>query len=343
GSNTVTKSLTGTGIAQGVVLSAGDVSTLGNGTISVSASATDAAGNTSTLGSSSFTLDTVAPTVTISAVGGVDSVVSSVTGDAIVTGTAEANSTVSITQTVGGALLGTTTTNASGNYSYTLTAANITTLGQGADSITVTQTDAAGNTGSSAAFAISVDTVAPTVTAVTDSTSASVTNQPITFTATFGEAVVGTVGTGNFTATNGVVSSVTMIDSTHYTVVVTPNANVAAGNTVALSLVGGTLTDAAGNAITNANLSSLDSQGVDTAAPTAPVFALGTGVSGGATSAEAIQGTGVVTVNAESGAAISVTFTNGSNTVTKSLTGTGIAQGVVLSAGDVSTLGNGTI
>jgi hypothetical protein len=81
----------------------------------------------------------------------------------------------------------------------------------------------------------------------------------------------------------------------------------------------------------------------DTTAPITPAFALGTGVSGGATSAEAIQGTGVVTVNAELGSAISVTFTNGAATVTKSLTGTGAAQAVTLLAGDLTTLGNGTI
>ena len=77
------------------------------------------------------------------------------------TGTAEANSTVTIKS--GATTLGTTTADAAGNYSYTITTANITSpLGQGSDSITATQTDVAGNTGTSAAFAFNVDNVAPT-------------------------------------------------------------------------------------------------------------------------------------------------------------------------------------
>jgi hypothetical protein len=74
-----------------------------------------------------------------------------------------------------------------------------------------------------------------------------------------------------------------------------------------------------------------------------PTLALGTNVLGGATSTEAQQGTGVVTVIAESGATTVVTFTNGVHTVIKTVTGTGSALGVVLAAGDLTTLTNGTI
>src|SRR5205823_6469847 len=70
---------------------------------------------------------------------------------------------------------------------------------------------------------------------------------------------------------------------------------------------------------------------------------LGTGVANGATSAEATQASGVVTVSGESGAAIAVTFTNGVHTVTKNLTGTGSSQAVTLTAGDLTTLTDGTI
>jgi hypothetical protein len=82
---------------------------------------------------------------------------------------------------------------------------------------------------------------------------------------------------------------------------------------------------------------------LDTIAPLAPSLALGTGVANGATAAEATQGSGVVTVNGESGASIAVTFTRGANSVTKTVTGTGSPQAVVLAAGDLTTLGNGTI
>jgi hypothetical protein len=126
----------------------------------------------------------------------------------------------------------------------------------------------AGNAGAgqttSASYA--VDTHTPVVTAVTDGATAAITRGTISFTVAFDETLAGAVGIGNFSATNGVITSVTPVDGSHYTVVVTPNANVASGN-VALSLVAAGLTDAAGNALANADLSALDSQGVDTRAP----------------------------------------------------------------------------
>jgi VCBS repeat-containing protein len=63
--HSVSKTVTGTGAAQWVGLSAMDLGTgvtqLGDGTITVSALATDAVGNTSVAGISSFTLDTIPP------------------------------------------------------------------------------------------------------------------------------------------------------------------------------------------------------------------------------------------------------------------------------------------
>jgi hypothetical protein len=113
------------------------------------------------------------------------------------------------------------------------------------------------------------DTTAPTVTAATDNVGAAVTNGPISFSVTFSEAVTG-VSLGSFTATNGTVSSVTQgADTSHYTVVVSPTVGVASGS-VALSLVNGGATDTAGNAAVAANLSGLDSQGIDTLRPVAP-------------------------------------------------------------------------
>ena len=98
-------------------------------------------------------------------------------------------------------------------------------------------------------------------------------------------------------------------------------------------------TDVAGNAGPAGTTSFI----LDTVAPVAPSLALGTGVAAGATAAEATQNSGVVTVSGESGASIAVTFTRGANSVTKTVTGTGAAQAVVLAAGDLTTLGDGTI
>ena len=211
-----------------------------------------------------------------------------------------------------------------------------------------TITDAAGNaavlTGAdnvNPAGTLQIDTLAPTVTTVTDNIVAPVTNGPISFTATFSEAVTG-VSASSFTATNGTVASVTAVDSSHYTILVNPAAGVASGN-VALSLVAGGAIDTAGNAAVAANLSSLDSQGIDTLAPAAPTLALGAGVANGATAAEATAAGGVVTVTGELNDSISVTFTNGIHTVTKTVTGTGGAQAVTLTATDLTTLTDGTI
>jgi VCBS repeat-containing protein len=132
-------------------------------------------------------------------------------------------------------------------------------------------TDAAGNAGTQGTLALAdnktlhVDTVAPVVTAVTDQTT-SVTNTDISFEVSLSEAISGTWLTSSFTASNGTVKSVTLIPGNKLTVVVTPAINTEAA--VALSLVGDTLKDAAGNALANQDLSSFNSQAIDTKAPT---------------------------------------------------------------------------
>jgi hypothetical protein len=99
--------------------------------------------------------------------------------------------------------------------------------------------------------------------------------------------------------------------------------------------------DAAGNTGTATfNPTAID---IDTLPPAAPTLALGSGVGDGATAAEATAAAGVVTVTGEPGAAIVVTFTRGTATVTKNLLGSGGAQAVVLTAGDLVTLGDGPV
>ena len=82
---------------------------------------------------------------------------------------------------------------------------------------------------------------------------------------------------------------------------------------------------------------------IDTTAPSVPTLVLGDGVSDVTNRAEALQGSGVVKVNADSGSKVTVTFTNGANTVIKTLIGTGAVQAVVLSGSELDTLSNGTI
>ena len=79
-----------------------------------------------------------------------------VTSNDALTGTADANATVTLTE--GSTVLGTTTANASGVWAFTPTG-----LAQGAQTMTASETNAAGLTGSSS-LTFTYDTVAPTVT-----------------------------------------------------------------------------------------------------------------------------------------------------------------------------------
>src|SRR6202008_162579 len=93
-----------------------------------------------------------------------------------------------------------------------------------------------------------INTLAPTVVAVTDNVAAPVANGPISFTATFSEAVTG--GTASsFKATDGAGASVTAVGSsqTTYTVLVNPTPGLASGR-VALTLVAGGAADMGGRA-----------------------------------------------------------------------------------------------
>jgi hypothetical protein len=134
----------------------------------VSVTATDAAGNTSSAGSYSFTLDTQAPgipTVTALSEDTGANATDKLTSDKTPTlsGTAEANSTVVLTDN--GVIIATATADGSGAWSATST---IELTAQGLHTVTVTATDAAGNTGSAGTYNFSLDSAAPGVpTAIT--------------------------------------------------------------------------------------------------------------------------------------------------------------------------------
>ena len=110
---------------------------LAQGAQTITASETNAAGLT---GSSSltFTYDTTAPTVTAALAH--DTGANNVTSNDALTGTADANATVTLTE--GSTVLGSTTANASGVWAFTPTG-----LAQGAQTITASETNAAGLTG----------------------------------------------------------------------------------------------------------------------------------------------------------------------------------------------------
>jgi VCBS repeat-containing protein len=140
---------------------------LAEGSHNLAITATDRAGNVSPPASFNVVVDTTAPVVpAITLVVddqtqlGTDLPLTSgqLTKDTLPTlsGTAEANATITILD--GNAVIGTTTANASGAWSFTPGAP----LGQGSHTLTATATDTAGNvSNASASFVVLVDAVAP--------------------------------------------------------------------------------------------------------------------------------------------------------------------------------------
>jgi hypothetical protein len=139
---------------------------LADATYAVSAFATDASGNISASSLvRTFAVDTLAPQVpTISMVtDNVDPVQGPVssggsTNDSTPTASGTADAGTSITLQSGSTVLGTATADGSGRWSITSAA-----LPDAAHSLVVTSADQAGNTTSSAAFPLTVDTKAPSI------------------------------------------------------------------------------------------------------------------------------------------------------------------------------------
>ena len=129
---------------------------LSNGTHSLTATATDAAGNTGVASAAlSVTVDTVAPTVPL-----ITSDVVVNTNQIALTGTAEANSVVKVYD--GATLLNSVTADGTGAWNYTTAA-----LANGTHNLTATATDAAGNAGvASSVLEVVVDLSATVIEAV---------------------------------------------------------------------------------------------------------------------------------------------------------------------------------
>ncbi|MYM81168.1 DUF4347 domain-containing protein [Duganella sp. FT50W] len=151
---------------------------LNNGSASITVTAgayTDAVNNSGGAGTSpSISIDTLAPNAPAAPTLNSDSGASSSDGITNVvtpafSGTAEANAVVTLYDSDGTTVLGTTSANGSGNWNITSAA-----LAAGAHSITVRQTDAAGNVSpASAAQNITIDLTAPTAIALSTTTASS--------------------------------------------------------------------------------------------------------------------------------------------------------------------------
>ena len=153
-----------------LALSAEQLQSIGEGsTHTIFVSQSDAAGNSSVSPVFPFSVDLTAPEITVSNLGGSDRIISSVSGDAAVMGTADPDQplTFSAIGPLGTRTLGVITPDKNGSFSITLSAADLAALGQGSDfNLRLQQSDQAGNTRTHiTAFAI--DTIAPAAPLIT--------------------------------------------------------------------------------------------------------------------------------------------------------------------------------
>ncbi|MDF1564849.1 MAG: Ig-like domain-containing protein [Deltaproteobacteria bacterium] len=225
-------------------------SPLGEGSHSVSATATDAAGNATPTTEQTFTVDTIDPAAPIIT----DPADGKTTSDTTPTfsGTAEPGASVDVT--VDGSTACTTTADAAGTWSCTAGAA----LAEGTHTVSATATDAAGNTGTSPDQALIIDTVSPAAPVITAPVDGAATND--------------TTPTFTGTAEPGTSVDVTVDGSTACTT--TADAAGAWSCTAGAALAEGThtvsatATDAAGNTGTSPD----QNLTVDTTVPAAPVI-----------------------------------------------------------------------
>ncbi|NIG42275.1 Ig-like domain-containing protein [Enterobacter sp. Acro-832] len=141
---------------------AADVGALANGDQTISATLTDKAGNSATA-THEFDVSLTAPVIAINTLA-VDDVINATEKgqDLQVSGTSNQPDGTTITVTLNG-ISYTATTDASGNWSVTVPAANVSALGEASYVVTASVTDAAGNSASTG-HSVLVDSALPQVT-----------------------------------------------------------------------------------------------------------------------------------------------------------------------------------
>ena len=291
-------------------------STLSAGAHTITATATDAAGNAGAASSgASITIDTTAPAAPSAPLPAAD-----VTNDTTptFTGTAEAGAKVKLYDTDGTTLLGTTTADGSGAWAITAS-----TLGQGTHTVTAKATDVAGNVSTvSASHGVTIDTAAPAAssTPVLDAASDTGISNSDGITAATTPTFTGTAEAG---ATVKLYEGATLLGS----------ATAAGGNwSIASSLLGEgqhtvttTVTDAAGNV---SGASSGLTFTIDTTAPTTTVGAVAFSADNGSSGSDFITNTSAQTIGGTLSAAlqadehVEVSLDNGATWTAAQVSGT---------------------
>ncbi|WP_197286364.1 Ig-like domain-containing protein [Pedobacter sp. PACM 27299] len=304
-------------------------SLVNGGTASITVAAgtyTDLAGNNGGAGTTpSLTYDTFPPVspstpdlaaASDSGISNSDNVTNVTTP--VLTGTAEAGSTVTLYDTDGTTVLGTGAATG-GNWSITAS-----TLTEGVHTITAKATDAAGNTSlASTGLAITIDLTSPTL-AITSNAAQLKSGETATITFTFSEDPGTTFAwdgtTGDVVVTGGTLAAISGSGLTR-TATFTPAAATNAG-TASITVAAATYTDAAGN---NGGAGTTPLLNFDTStpnAPSAPVLAAAS--DSGVSNSDNLTNvtTPVFTGTAEAGSTVTLYDTDGTTVL-----GTGAATG----------------
>jgi hypothetical protein len=171
-----------------VNVTAAQAQALADGSYSIQATVSDAAGNAAITVTQTITVDTVPPTVTISTPDTTTNQSTQTISGSVTTTEATAGATVTLYDTVNGVTtqIGTATVGSGGTWST-----SVTLSGSGSHSIVAQDTNAAGNTGTSTPVVFTLDTLAPTVMISTTAETSNVATQTISGTVAAGEAAVG--------------------------------------------------------------------------------------------------------------------------------------------------------
>ena len=235
-------------------LSAAEINAFGQGAETLTAIATDAAGKTSSV-TRDISVDTLAPVAaTINAVTTDNRVnAAEAQGGFSISGTGEVGATVKLLLSSGTTLAAgnSAVVDGAGKWSVAIGKADVTAMGQGSQTISVTQTDGAGNPSTVSSQSISVDTLPPalpTIAAVATDNIINTAERDATVT------VTGTNESGSIVTLNG--NAVTVVDATHWNYILSAAAINAFGQGV--ETLTAIATDTAGNTSSATRLISVD-------------------------------------------------------------------------------------
>ena len=182
-----------------------------DGVYAVTATQTDTASNVGTSGPKSITVDKTHPVVTLTAVNGTARTFPFISNVTVTTVGGTCGGSIGDSASVAVAITGASTQNgtatcSAGTFTYTPATA---LSADGVYSVTATQTDAAGNTGTSGAQTITVDTTAPGVTLTTENGTARTFPYTTNATATSVGGACGTAASDSTTVNIAVTGSTT--------------------------------------------------------------------------------------------------------------------------------------